>query len=398
VEPHGGERATVRGCRVVTTSMTARLLLANQLRSLPEISWTVVSGDEFADAPDTVAVTVVPMRREFAASDAVAVVRLWRCLRRMRFDFVQTHTPKASFLGLPAARLTGTPALYTMHGSLYFRDNGRAANVLGWMFEKWCCTWAQLVLVQSREDLDMLPEAHVCRSGKLRYVGNGVQQERFLEARPAAIDSPEPVVLMVARLVREKGCADFIDVARELGSRARFVHVGPVEPDQKDALTSEEVADARAYVSFVGAVDDIRPYLASADIVLLPSYREGIPRVPMEAAGAGVPVVGYDVRGMREVVDPSTGVLVARGDVAALIDAVDALLRDAGRRRRLGAAGRRKFVEQFSEDDVIQRLREVYAEVTCRETPPLSAPPAGGRDRSPGVPGTTPSSPPRHPR
>ena len=92
------------------------------------------------------AVKVVPIRREFAFSDVTSFARLWRYLRRERFDFLQTHTPKASFLGLPAARLSGTHSFYTIHGSLYFAGNSRAANLLGWCFERWCCAWADRVL------------------------------------------------------------------------------------------------------------------------------------------------------------------------------------------------------------------------------------------------------------
>ena len=137
---------------------------------------------------------------------------------------------------------------------------------------------------------------------------------------PAAVGSLDlgPVVLMVSRLVREKGCLDFLGLARALHGQADFVHVGPVEDDQRDAISSAEIAAASDDVSFVGAVDDIRPYLAAADVVVLPSYREGVPRVAMEAAAAGRPVVAYDVRGVREVVDPASGLLVPRGDTAAL--------------------------------------------------------------------------------
>ncbi len=358
-----GKPDALRGCRVVTTSMTARLLLDHQLRALDEISWSVVSGDAYGDAPKDVVVDVVPIRREFALSDVTAFVRLWRFFRRRRFDFVQTHTPKASFLGLPAARLGGTTAVYTIHGSLYFRDNSRQANVLGWLFERWCCSWADLVLVQSREDEVVLPGAHVCPARKIRYIGNGVMLDRFLEAVVPAPRTTRPFVLMVSRLVREKGCADFLALARSLASQADFVHVGPVEHDQRDALDEAEISAASGYVSFVGSVDDIRPYLAAADVVVLPSYREGIPRVAMEASMAGRPVVAYDIRGVREVVDPAWGLLVPRGDVSALTKVVDALLHDPERRVTLGKACRQRVTEQFSEDDVITRLREIYAQL-----------------------------------
>ena len=358
-----GVSVALRGCRVVTTSMSARLLLGHQLQALDDVTWSVVSGDAFEDPPAHLTVQVVPIRREFAPSDVLAFGRLWRYFRRQRFDFAQTHTPKASFLGLPAARLSGTTAVYTIHGALYFRDNGRRANALGWLFERWCCAWADLVLVQSREDERVLPRARVCAAHKIRFVGNGVVLERFTEPVVPARRSALPIVVMVSRLVREKGCLDFLAVARALKGRAEFVHVGPDEHDQRDAVTDAQIAAASDDVSFVGAVDDVRPYLAAADVVVLPSYREGVPRVAMEAAAAGRPVVAYDVRGVREVIDPATGLLVPRGDGEALTGVVAGLLADPGRRATLGEACRARVLEGFSEDGVIDRLRAVYAEL-----------------------------------
>ncbi len=94
---------------------------------------------------------------------------------------------------------------------------------------------------------------------------------------------------------------------------------------RRDALTEADVAAAAGSVEFIGAVDDVRPYLASADLVVLPSYREGIPRVAMEASAMAVPVVAYDIRGVREAINPQLGLLVRRGDRAALGDLVESL-------------------------------------------------------------------------
>jgi len=357
--------AKVRGCRVVTTSLTARVLLANQLRTLDELEWTVISGDAYDDPPPGVAVEVVPIRREFAASDLRSLIGLVRALRAGRFAFAQTHTPKASFLGLPAARLTGTPAIYTMHGSFYFRGNGRLANVLGWCFERWCCTWAQRVLVQSREDEEVLPQVHVCSAAKLQYLGNGIDMTRFLAPVAPAVTDARPIVVMVSRLVTEKGCLDFFALAEALAGRARFIHVGPFEHDQADAVSEAQVAALAeaGTVEFVGSVDDVMPWLAAADLVVLPSYREGIPRVPMEAAAMGRPVVGYDIRGMREVIEPDSGLLVPRGDTAALIALVGRLLDDPAGLAPLGERCGERVRRLFSETAVIERLRSVYAEM-----------------------------------
>ena len=346
---------------MVTTSLTARVLLANQLRALDDVEWTVVSGDAYDDPPPGVAVEVVPIRREFALSDVRSFVQLVGAFRRGRYAFAQTHTPMASFLGLPAARLSGTPAIYTMHGALSFADNSRAANLLGWCFERWCCTWADRVLVQSREDEQVLPRVHACAARKLTYLGNGIDMTRFLAPVEPAVTDDRPIVVMVSRLVREKGCADFLALAASLADRARFIHVGPAEHDQADALTAEEVAAAAGSVEFVGGVDDVMPWLAAADLVVLPSYREGIPRVAMEAAAMGMPVAGYDIRGMREVIDAGSGLLVPRGDRTALTRLVSDLLDDPDRRRALGGACADRVRSTFSEEGVIERLRTVYA-------------------------------------
>ena len=140
-------------------------------------------------------------------------------------------------------------------------------------------------------------------------------------------------MMMVSRLVLEKGCQTSWTWRPPCPGQADFVHVGPFEHDQSDALSDEVVAAASASgtVTFVGAVDDVRPYLASADLVVLPSYREGIPRAVMEAAVMGRPVVAYDIRGVREVLDPRSGL---RGPRAATWPRSPALVAVTARRPR----------------------------------------------------------------
>lgn len=352
-------------CRVVTWSESARFLLAGQLAALPEVRWSIVSGDEYPDPPSHLAAYWVPMRRELALSDFRSFWNLVRFFRRHRFAFVQTHTPKASLLGLPAARLAGLPTLYTMHGCLFFKDNSALANVAGWIFERWCAAWAHRVLLQSREDADVVTRFRICPQRKITHVGNGIDLRRFVAAIEPRPPAEKPTVLMISRLVSEKGCRDFFRVAEALHGRARFVHVGPSETDQRDAISQDEIQrlSAAGHVEFVGSVDDVRPHLARADLVLLPSYREGIPRVAMEAAAAGRPVAGYDIRGLREVIPPALGLLVPRGDVEALIQLVGLLLDDPSTLASLGRACQQWVVSEFSEEAVVERLRRVYLDL-----------------------------------
>ena len=351
------------GCRVVTSEISARILIAAQLRALDHIAWTVVSGDEPTDPAPGVEHVCIPMRREPALSDVTSAVALWRLFRTRPFAFVQTHTPKASMLALPAARLAGHRTMYTMHGSLFFRGNGRTANLAGWVFERWCCSWANLVAMQSREDTEVLPRMRVCARRKVRYQGNGIDMDRFT---PVPRSTPAlPVVLNISRLVTEKGCMDFFELARRLSGRARFVHVGPREVDQSDAI-APDVLDrlaAEGIVEFVGDVRDVRPYLAEAHMFVLPSYREGIPRACMEAAATGLPVVAYDIRGVREVVPSGHCLLAPRGDVDAMVALVAALLDDPQAREAAAAACCTHVRATFDERLVYERLRGLYREL-----------------------------------
>ena len=364
--PPEGAGGSISACRVVTWSESARILLAGQLAALREFRWSVVSGDEYRDPPAHIVAYWVPMRRELALSDFRSFFALLRFFRRHRFAFIQTHTPKASLLGLPAARLAGARVLYTMHGCLFFRDNSPFGNLAGWIFERWCASWAHRVLLQSREDVDVVTRFRICPPRKVAYVGNGIDLHRFAVPYQQRSAAEKPTVLMISRLVAEKGCRDFFGVAKALHSRARFVHVGPLETDQRDAISPEEVEElSRAgHVRFIGAVDDVRPYLAGADIVLLPSYREGIPRAAMEAAATARPVAGYNIRGLREVVPPELGLLVKRGDVEALTELVAVLVEDPAKRETLGRACQRWVMSEFSEDAVVDRLRQVYRDCT----------------------------------
>jgi glycosyltransferase involved in cell wall biosynthesis len=345
-----------------------------QLVSLSEIRWMIVCGDEYRGAPPQFDVRLVPMTRELGLGDVRSFWRLYRFFRRQNaLAFVQTHTPKASLLGLPAARLAGRPTLYTMHGCFYFKDNSRLGNAAGWLLERWCCGWAKRVLMQSREDFDVVRRVRICSPRKAVHVGNGIDLARFTKVPEPPPIADRPTVVMISRLVEEKGCRDFFRLATELHGKARFVHVGPQETDQHDAISPEEqrsLSEA-GYVEFVGSVEDVRPYLAEAHLTVLPSYREGIPRVAMEAAASGRPVVGYNVRGVREVIPPELGLLVRRGDVDALVTLVDELLRNPERLEPLGDACREWVVAEYSEQAVVDRLRRVYVELQRSVRPPV---------------------------
>ena len=202
-------------------------------------------------------------------------------------------------------------------------------------------------------------------------VGNGTDLTAFrpdaaARARVRAewgIEEAEIVVGGVGRLVAEKGIRELGQAARSLAGRARFVWVGPADPDKPDALEAQ--IDG---VLFVGGRDDMAAVYNAFDVFVLPSHREGFSRSGMEAAATGLPLVLSDIRGCREVGrHEQEALLVPAGDAGALTAAVERLLDDPALRQRLGAAARERALAEFDQVRVAAVSLETYAAVARRK-------------------------------
>jgi glycosyltransferase involved in cell wall biosynthesis len=176
-------------------------------------------------------------------------------------------------------------------------------------------------------------------------------------------------VVLPARLLWDKGLAEYVEAARLLRDRAVPVDLllaGEPDPGNPAAVPGEEVASwvAQGLVRRLGHVDDMPALFRSVDIVVLPSYREGLPKGLIEAGASGCALVTTDVPGCREVVTHERdGLLVPVRDAGALADAIERLVTDPALRARLAAAAREKAVAEFDERIVIERTLEVYREL-----------------------------------
>jgi glycosyltransferase involved in cell wall biosynthesis len=176
------------------------------------------------------------------------------------------------------------------------------------------------------------------------------------------------VVGCVGRLVLEKGFAELFQAAEQLSrddelTNLRFLIIGPQEPDQSDAVDPVlfESLQARGVVQFLGYRDDVRELYSVMDVLVLPSHREGIPRACMEAAAMQVPILATRIRGNREVViDGVTGVLVPVRDAEAIAAGVRGMYRTRERLPEMGRLGREHIIANFSQRDVLARLRDFY--------------------------------------
>jgi glycosyltransferase involved in cell wall biosynthesis len=198
-------------------------------------------------------------------------------------------------------------------------------------------------------------------------VSSGIDMKRF---RPNTAASHEPPrVLMVGRLLWEKGVREFIEAAEIVKRKfpgARFHLAGEWDPVHPDAVKEEWVQAAvdRGAIEFLGYLKHMDDELRTTDVFVLPSYREGVPRVLLEAAACGVPVVTTDVPGCREVVvDRETGRLVPPRDSESLAAAISELLADATLRQQLGQAGRRHVEKEFDVLTITEKHLALYRDL-----------------------------------
>ena len=181
---------------------------------------------------------------------------------------------------------------------------------------------------------------------------------------------------MVSRIVRSKGVLDFAAagrIVREADPGITFLLVGPADTDSLDALTPGELEGLEASVTWIGPRRDVKELLALSDVFVFPSfYREGIPRVLLEAASMGLPLVAASGPGSNDVVeDGVSGVLVPPKDPAAIADSVLRLANDPALRARLGAEARERAIAQFDLSVVAERTRSLYEALLSRK---LAAP------------------------
>ncbi len=223
------------------------------------------------------------------------------------------------------------------------------------------------VIVQNGDDASVLATMGIARDQIHLIAGAGVDAERFAP-RPHA---PGPAVVMLAsRMLWDKGVGEFVDAARQLkASGARFVLVGMVDVDNPSCIPEAKLRQwvAEGVVEWWGHRSDMADCLNEADIVCLPSYREGFPKALLEAMACGKPCITTDVTGCRDAVrHGDNGLLVPVKDAHALAGAMQALLMDAEAQQRMGARGRARVLEEFSLEQVSNATFDVYRQALAR--------------------------------
>ena len=322
----------------------------------------------------------IPFAREVAPwTDMRCVWALREALRAGSFDIMHSHNPKGTLLGPFTAQWANVPlVVHTVHGFL-FNENSRGLHRMAAVAaERWCAHWSDHLLFQSEADYDYAVKAGFKEPARLHWIGNGVDERRFDPERyPGArrqtraalgFGEDDLVVGMVTRLVREKGCVEFFEMAArvaERNSRVRFLLVGiPERREQSDAIDAAAVARQFGVEERCVLLEDrldMPELYMSMDLCVLPSYREGLPRCLLEAGAMGVAAAATDIRGCREViVDGETGLLFPLKDVGGFVAVVERMLADEKLRAKLAQGGQLRVRERYVESLVTERVVGLY--------------------------------------
>lgn len=281
-----------------------------------------------------------------------------KLLKRLRPAAYLGYTIKPNIYGARAAGALGIPAIPNVSGlGTAFMRPGPLQQIVTRLY-RWGFRKAPIVFFQNGEDRQLFVDRRIVPVERTRVVpGSGVDLGRFA---PAPVPEGPPVFLLIARLLRDKGVVEFVDAARSLRAvlpGARFQLLGPIDEANRSAIPRAQVeAWAReGVIDYLGTTDDVRPFIAAASAVVLPSYREGLPRSLLEAAAMARPLIAADAPGCRALVDDGVdGFLCRVKDARSLASAMRRFAElPVAARAAMGEAARRKVQERFSENLVV---------------------------------------------
>jgi len=320
--------------------------------------------------------------------DLLTIAQLLVIFRRLKPEIVHTFDTKPGVWGRLAARIVGIPIVIgTLPGlgTLYTRNNFkiRIIRCIYQIFQKLACKFSDLTIFQNKIDAMQFISEGIIPKQKAKIIsGSGVCTELFDPAKISenkkkklrselGISQNNILVTMVSRIIRSKGVIEFMKAAEKVyanNSNIRFLIVGAHDGDSFDKLNKKELLQLKENVIWPGKRQDIPAVLSISDIFVLPSaYREGIPRVLMEAASMGLPIITTDSPGCNEVVKHGlNGLLISAHCPEEIIYGILRLIKEPELRYRYGLASRRHALEHFDISIIAKKIDSVYLKLLER--------------------------------
>ena len=320
-------------------------------------------------------VSFVPMKRGDINifNNLKTFFHICRFFKKEKPDIAHLVTIKPYLFGGLIARLVGIPSIVSAVsglGTLFVHRDLKSRFLRFLIYPIYWLSFNhlnQIIIFQNKEDAKVLIRWGVLNSNKVRFLtGSGVQLEKFVNLEE---NSGVPVVCFAARLLVDKGVYDFISAAKLLkkrGVKARFLLAGDLDIQNPTGLEIDNLNKIKdeGFVEILGFQKDIPSLYASAHIICLPSYREGLPKSLMEAAAASRAVVTTDVPGCRDAIIPNkTGLLVPVRNSEALANAIQDLIENSKKRKTMARAGRKLAEKDFAIEKIVDAHLKIYEDL-----------------------------------
>ena len=309
-------------------------------------------------------------------SELSMLARLIAVYRKEKPDLVHHVAMKPVLYGSLAARLSRIPRVVNAFaglGHVFTSDKLKARLlrfVIGSTFRGILNSRSSRLILQNKDDRALFIRKRFINEERIRLIrGSRVDTDIF---SPSPEPPGLPVVMLASRMLRDKGIKEFMEAARQLkerGVKAHFVLIGDPDQHNPSAIPEEQLNywHMEGVVDWWGWRDDMPSVLAQAHIICLPSYREGLPKVLLEAASCGRPIIATDTPGCREIVrDRENGLLVPVRGTVKLADAIQRLIENPELRQKMGERGREIVLSEFSIEKVIKETLSVYEELLAQ--------------------------------
>ncbi len=363
-ETRARERA---GIDLLIVAANARSLIANrgdlirEIRARGRTVAAAVPRKDYLPEVEELGIPIYPFDLGRTGINPIADLRtaiaLARLIRRLNPEAVFSYTVKPVVYGSLAAHWAGVPRVYAMitglgHAFTTESWRTRVLRAISSRLYRSALAHCDRVFFQNPDDLQDFLDRRVLPDTDrvVRINGSGVDVQRFAHQ---PLPQGDPLFLFVGRLLTEKGIVEFVEAARQVHTQypnARFVVVGPHNPDLPHSIPAEQVEawKREGIVEFAGGVADVRPWFEQASVFVLPSYREGTPRSVLEAMSVGRPIITTDAPGCREtVLDGENGFLVPARTSAPLAEAMQRFLDDPSLLARMARASRERVEAKY---------------------------------------------------
>lgn len=361
-----------------------RLGLINALRDNGHQVVILAPSDQYSHRLTELGFEFYPIKMDSRGVNPVKDSRLlwelYQLYKSIRPDIVLHYTVKPNIYGTLAAKAARIPMINNVCGlgTVFLQDSW--VSTIAKALYRLAFRYPHKVFFQNHDDFQLFVREKLIKADIADTVpGSGINLCKF-QAVPSSEKNYQFVFLVISRLIYDKGIVEYIDAIRLLKARgvdARFQVLGAKDPNHKRGIPVEIVDGwiGEGLIEYLGTTDDVKSVVELSDCVVLPSYREGLPRTLLEAASLGKPIITTDTAGCKHVVDDQeTGFLCKVRSADDLAEKMLSMLKlSSERRQSMGEKGRKKVKEQFDETIVINKYKDAIQRLVISQADELTA-------------------------